>query len=49
MADGERIEELLGGPLPDAARRHRPWWANDLSHVQATAWLAGGWKTGKVL
>ncbi len=42
------IERLLGEPLPQSARRHRPWWANDPSHVQATAWLALGWKTRDV-
>lgn len=44
----ERIEQLLAEPLPESARRHRPWWANDLSHVQATSWLAVGWETRNV-
>jgi hypothetical protein len=23
------IEQVLGFPLPPAARRHRPWWSNN--------------------
>jgi mRNA-degrading endonuclease RelE of RelBE toxin-antitoxin system len=44
------IEQLLNASLPASARRHRPWWANDASggHVQATAWLAVGWRVAKV-
>lgn len=35
------IEELVG-VLPASARKHRTWWANDRSHVQAAAWLNAG-------
>lgn len=35
------IEELVGD-LPTSARKHRAWWANDRSHVQAVAWLGVG-------
>jgi hypothetical protein len=34
------VEELVG-PLPDSARIHRAWWAND-SKVEALAWRAAG-------
>jgi Txe/YoeB family toxin of Txe-Axe toxin-antitoxin module len=44
----ERIERLLGKPLPDSAHRHRAWWANNLSHVQATSWLTVRWETRNV-
>jgi CBS domain-containing protein len=40
----EEIEKILHEPLPDSARSHRSWWANDYStHVQAVAWLTAGW------
>lgn len=37
------IDEIVGG-LPDSARRHRAWWANERNgrHVQAAAWLDAG-------
>lgn len=38
------IEELLGEDLPESARNHRSWWANEFAtHFQARAWLAAGW------
>jgi hypothetical protein len=45
------IEKLLGFKLPDSARIHRPWWANQgerggQSH--ALAWEMAGWKTSQV-
>ena len=42
------VEEILGGPLPASARKHRPWWANDASHTQAGSWLSGGWQVTAV-
>jgi hypothetical protein len=43
------IEEILGFPLPPAARKRRPWWANDRkNHVQAKAWLSAGFHTEDV-
>ena len=44
------VESVLGHPLPDSARAHRPWWANDRSgsHPQAEAWLDAGWETRNV-
>lgn len=43
------IEAILRFPLPSSAREHRPWWANDASHVQARdGWLDIGWKVGSV-
>lgn len=47
-ASFREIEAILGFPLPNSARRHRPWWANDESHNQAAAWLAAGWETHDV-
>lgn len=44
------VESILGNSLPDAARTHRPWWANDRSpsRSQAKAWLEAGWETRNV-
>jgi hypothetical protein len=39
--------ERLVGPLPDSARVHRAWWAND-SKVEALAWRAAGWRVNSV-
>jgi hypothetical protein len=36
------------GELPDSAVIHRPWWANDRSHVQATAWIEAGYKVDTI-
>ena len=33
------IEEIIRGALPQSARTHRAWWANDRTHVQALAWM----------
>lgn len=41
------VDNLVGG-LPASARRYRQWWANDPSHVQARAWLEGGFRTESV-
>jgi hypothetical protein len=41
------IEQIIGSPLPPAARRHAAWWANEegeTRHVQANAWMAIGWR-----
>ena len=39
-----QIEKELARPLPDSARTQRAWWANTLTHSQATAWMLTGWK-----
>jgi len=36
-------EDVLGRPLPDAAKEDRAWWANDPANEQAAAWLSAGW------
>ena len=41
------IADWVGG-LPVSAHRHRAWWANDRSHVQARAWLDAGWEVDEV-
>ena len=41
-----RVEELVG-PLPESARKHRSWWAND-SKVEARAWREAGWHVESV-
>lgn len=45
------IENILGFNLPDSARIHRPWWANQGErggHSHALAWEMAGWKTSQV-
>lgn len=45
------IEKILGFRLPDSARIHRPWWANQGQrggHSHALAWEMAGWKTSQV-
>lgn len=41
------VAELVGG-LPESAYRHRAWWANDRSYVQARGWLESGWQVDEV-
>ena len=44
------VEALLGFALPNSARVHRPWWANEANggHSHALAWQAAGWRTSAV-
>lgn len=44
------IEQLIGEPLPDSARKHRPWWGNkDIDQArQCQAWMSVGWHVEKV-
>ncbi|MGQ4834406.1 MAG: DUF7662 domain-containing protein [Candidatus Asgardarchaeia archaeon] len=45
----DEIENILGFPLPESAKKHRPWWANDRTHVQAVeGWLNVGWQVKQV-
>lgn len=46
----ERIEAILGFPLPKSAREYQAWWANQRNgrHVQANSWLDSGWHTGEL-
>ena len=40
--------ERLVGRLPDSAHRHRAWWGNNGSNVEAKAWLDAGWHVESV-
>jgi hypothetical protein len=40
--------EGLVGRLPDSAHRHRAWWGNNGSNVEAKAWLDAGWHVDSV-
>jgi hypothetical protein len=45
------IEKILGFKLPNSARTHRPWWANQGEqggHSHALAWEMAGWRTSQV-
>lgn len=44
-----KIEEIIGGTLPDSAYKNRAWWTNDLmGHVQSKWWLDVGWRVAGV-
>lgn len=44
----QEIDGIIGG-LPDAALRHRAWWANSLEFSHARhGWLRAGWRTAEV-
>lgn len=42
-ASFEEIERILGFPLPDSARNHQAWWANQM-RSQSLGWQLAGWK-----
>ena len=45
----KQIERVLGFALPNSARAHRPWWANETAgHVHARSWLQAGFETAEV-
>ncbi|WP_063860195.1 DUF6884 domain-containing protein [Paenibacillus sp. Soil724D2] len=44
----DQLEELLGFALPTSAKQYRAWWANDVTHSQAKAWIFAGWEVDKV-
>ena len=44
-----QIEDVIGTPLPPAARKHRALWSNNAGNwVMTKAWLAAGYQTEKV-
>jgi hypothetical protein len=44
-----QIEEIIGGRLPESARKHPAWWSNNpTNHVNAQAWLAAGYSSGSL-
>lgn len=43
----DEIEEIIGDDLPDSARKHQAWWANQ-SHGHSQYWQRAGWLTAKV-
>lgn len=46
-ADFWELESILGFSLPESARRHSAWWANDARQGrQAMAWLSACWRAG---
>jgi hypothetical protein len=51
LATFREVERILGFSLPDSARIHRPWWANQGErggHSHALAWEMAGWETSQV-
>ncbi len=45
----DELDSLVGG-LPQSAKVHRAWWANEHAgrHVQAHAWLGAGFRVDDV-
>jgi hypothetical protein len=43
-----QVEEIVGRRLPDSAREHREWWANQAHGSRAYHWQDAGFKTGPV-
>ena len=43
-----QIEKIISDKLPESAFKYRAWWANDKTHVHATAWLNVDWQVKKV-
>jgi hypothetical protein len=43
-------EDKIGVQLPQSAKEHREWWANEMNpktrHLQCRAWTEVGWKVG---
>jgi hypothetical protein len=39
------VATIIGRPLPASAYRHNAWWANNLDHTHARAWMDAGWRT----
>jgi hypothetical protein len=42
------VESIIDDTLPRSSGAHRAWWSNDLSHVQAEAWINAGWSVDTV-
>ena len=38
-----QVEQIVGFNLPESAYTYPPWWANDVTHSQAIAWLDAGY------
>jgi hypothetical protein len=45
----DRVEAILGTPLPRSAIRLRTWWTNVRPRIQShrTAWLNHGWRVAE--
>lgn len=42
------LERILKAKLPISAMKYRAWFGNDITHVQARAWLNAGWEVEAV-
>jgi hypothetical protein len=44
-----KFEDIIGSDLPESARIHRAWWANDsVAHSHSILWLEAGWRTSYI-
>lgn len=42
----DQVEQILGTRLPNSARTHPAWWANNpTGHSHSRAWFNAGWRT----
>jgi hypothetical protein len=50
QAEFSDVEQILGFPLPNSARRYTAWWANQqgAGHSQVRGWRDVGWRTAAV-
>ncbi len=45
----EKVEGIIGSPLPNSARSFRAWWANDtVGHTHSILWMNAGWRVESV-
>jgi len=42
-----QVEAILGGRLPDSARRYSAWWSNSPSHPLMRVALEEGWRSDR--
>ena len=40
----DKLEEIIGEPLPESAKKHRAYFANTMSHSISKAWLEAGYR-----
>lgn len=45
----DQVQHIIRGRLPESARRHRSWWANDgQTHIQSRLWLEASWRVADI-
>jgi CBS domain-containing protein len=45
----DQVQQIIRGRLPESARQHRSWWANDTqTHIQSRLWLEASWRVADI-